>query len=77
MRRHSFWYEFVVPWIGFALLWAEFSPRFGMTGVYSHRLLLGAAGGFIACGLSYLLNPRLDRLLMTFLERRNRVPPAA
>jgi hypothetical protein len=75
MRRQNLWFRFVVPWIGFALLWAEFSPRFDMPGPYSQRLLLGLAGGFIASGLSYLVNPRLFGLMMKYFERRSRVSP--
>lgn len=75
MRRQNFWYGFVVPWIGFALLWAEFSPRFDMPGPYSQRLLLGLAGGFIASGLSYLVNPRVLRLMLRTFERHSRVSP--
>ena len=77
MKRASFWYGFMVPWIGFALFWAEFGPSFGIDGSYLFRLGLGALGGFVAAGLGYLLHDRILDLLLRWMERRSKVPPAA
>ena len=76
MRRQSFWYAFVVPWIGFALFLAEFSPQWGTDAPYSRRLLPGLLGGFIFAAGTYLTSRITERFFRSCL-RRKQVPPAA
>lgn len=74
MSRYRVWSYFIVPWVGFALFWAEFGPQ---EGTYAWRLLGGALGGLIAVGIPFLLKGGLvQRLLRRRLSQRDRVPPS-
>ena len=77
MQRERFWYGFVVPWIAFALLWADFGQRWNLEGSYSGRLLVGLVGGFVAVGPGYVLKPLIIGPAIRWLARRKQVPPAA
>ena len=69
MTYNKLWPRFALPWISFAVLWAEIAPYAAFPGPYLQRLLFGILGGFVAAGLGFIVKDRLMRVVLQRLHR--------
>ena len=67
LDRPRFWTDFVIPFIGLTLFWADFG---GADGAYPHRLLVGSLFGFLSAVLSFIVTHRLVNPLLRHMSAR-------